>query len=103
MNLSLDIHNKLPVNGTTRTENWGGVFLEGTHPQVNVFNVNANQLSGVDSTGALYHFWGATTVNISNFALHGTILAPWTNVNANAISGGVETHVASLKPFLCCK
>jgi choice-of-anchor A domain-containing protein len=34
--------NAQPVNGTVRTETWGGVFLEGTNPVLNVFSVNAS-------------------------------------------------------------
>ncbi|RKH46407.1 choice-of-anchor A family protein [Corallococcus sicarius] len=36
----------LPANGTTTVESWGGVLLAGTHPKVNVFNVNASAFKG---------------------------------------------------------
>ncbi|MDY7227114.1 choice-of-anchor A family protein [Hyalangium rubrum] len=36
----------LPVNGTTKRESWGGIFLTGTHAQTNVFTLNASALNG---------------------------------------------------------
>ncbi len=42
-NLSAQLYS-FAVNGTT-TYQWGGVFLEGTHPTLNVFRVNGDSLS----------------------------------------------------------
>ena len=39
--LSADL-NAQAVNGVTRIETWGGLFLEGTHPVLNVFRVDAS-------------------------------------------------------------
>ncbi|HVG64068.1 MAG TPA: choice-of-anchor A family protein [Hyalangium sp.] len=36
----------LPVNGTTTRESWGGIFLRGTDPGVNAFEVNASDFTG---------------------------------------------------------
>jgi choice-of-anchor A domain-containing protein len=36
----------LPVNGTTRRENWGGVMMRGTNPNLNVFDVSASAFNG---------------------------------------------------------
>jgi choice-of-anchor A domain-containing protein len=36
----------LAANGTTTRENWGGVMLRGTDPDVNVFDVSASDLNG---------------------------------------------------------
>lgn len=36
----------LTVNGTTVRENWGGLFLRGTAPDTNVFEVNASAITG---------------------------------------------------------
>jgi choice-of-anchor A domain-containing protein len=36
----------LPATGTTRRESWGGLFLTGTQPSVNVFNVDASAFTG---------------------------------------------------------
>lgn len=36
----------LPVNGTTTRESWGGVMLQGTDPDVNVFQVEASTFNG---------------------------------------------------------
>jgi len=35
-----------PANGSTRREVWGGVMMRGTHPSLNVFDVNASAFSG---------------------------------------------------------
>ncbi|WP_224247606.1 immunoglobulin-like domain-containing protein [Hyalangium gracile] len=43
----------MAINGTTTRESWGGIILKGTHPTVNVFNVNASD------------FVGATTLSTS--------------------------------------
>jgi choice-of-anchor A domain-containing protein len=36
----------LAVNGTTSYESWGGIMLQGTNPEVNVFEVNASAFTG---------------------------------------------------------
>ncbi|KFE63936.1 immunoglobulin-like domain-containing protein [Hyalangium minutum] len=36
----------LPTTGTTRRESWGGIFLTGTQPAVNVFDVDASAFTG---------------------------------------------------------
>ncbi|WP_224249544.1 choice-of-anchor A family protein [Hyalangium gracile] len=36
----------LAANGTTTRESWGGIFLRGTNPTTNVFNVNASAFTG---------------------------------------------------------
>ncbi|MDC0713165.1 choice-of-anchor A family protein [Stigmatella sp. ncwal1] len=36
----------LTANGTTTRENWGGLFLRGTDPKTNVFEVNASAFTG---------------------------------------------------------
>ncbi|HYH96403.1 choice-of-anchor A family protein [Hyalangium sp.] len=36
----------LPTNGTTTVESWGGLLLRGTAARVNVFDVDANALTG---------------------------------------------------------
>ncbi|KFE72507.1 choice-of-anchor A family protein [Hyalangium minutum] len=36
----------MPANGTTRRENWGGIFLRGTSATTNVVDLNASALTG---------------------------------------------------------
>ncbi|HYI01281.1 choice-of-anchor A family protein [Hyalangium sp.] len=36
----------LPANGTTTRESWGGIFLRGTDPHVNAFEVSASAFTG---------------------------------------------------------
>ncbi|SEK44553.1 choice-of-anchor A domain-containing protein [Stigmatella aurantiaca] len=36
----------LTVNGTTKRENWGGLYLKGTDPTTNVFEVSASAFTG---------------------------------------------------------
>jgi large repetitive protein len=36
----------MAINGTTTRESWGVIALRGTHPAVNVFNVNASDFTG---------------------------------------------------------
>ncbi|WP_245767985.1 choice-of-anchor A family protein [Stigmatella erecta] len=36
----------LPSNSTTTLESWGGIMLQGTDPQLNVFQVNASAFTG---------------------------------------------------------
>ncbi len=35
----------LPVNGATQFQSWGGLFLQGSDPKVNVFQVDTSELS----------------------------------------------------------
>jgi choice-of-anchor A domain-containing protein/uncharacterized repeat protein (TIGR01451 family)/uncharacterized repeat protein (TIGR02543 family) len=37
---------RVPANGTTRRENWGGIYLSGANPSLNVFDLNASALTG---------------------------------------------------------
>jgi choice-of-anchor A domain-containing protein/uncharacterized repeat protein (TIGR01451 family)/uncharacterized repeat protein (TIGR02543 family) len=37
---------RVPANGTTRRETWGGIYLSGAHSTLNVFDLNAGDLTG---------------------------------------------------------
>jgi choice-of-anchor A domain-containing protein len=74
-NLSYDLAS-LPRNGQTQFQSWGGLFLQGTHPRLNVFWVDAPQLSATryfslnipgGSTAVINVFgYEATVANFSN-------------------------------------
>ena len=73
----------MAVNGTTTRTTWGVINLSGTHPTLNVFNVNASDFSG------------ATTLSISAPAnslavinIRGT--APSLSGFGVAFSGGID-------------
>ena len=136
------------ANGTTRFEAWGGLFLQGSNPALNVFQVDANVLSatrflsinapagslvvvnitgtaatitgfstqfsgGIDQTGVLFNFASATSIDISNHGVFGTILAPYAHINfsngsfdggiyAGSMSGNAEGHINPLIEIDLC-
>jgi len=142
-NLSVQV-----ANGTTRFETWGGLFLTGTNPTLNVFQVDASVLSstrflsvsapagsmvvvnvvgasvsitgfstqfsgGVDQTGLLFNFVTATSIDIMNHGVFGTILAPYAHINfsngsfdgaiyAGSMSGNAEGHINPLFELDLC-
>jgi choice-of-anchor A domain-containing protein len=75
----------LPVNGSTRRENWGGVMMRGTSTNVNVFEVNASAFNGavlwsIDAPAGSFvvvNIRGATA-NFGGFGIH--------------FSGGINQH-----------
>jgi choice-of-anchor A domain-containing protein len=135
------------VNGKTTFQSWGGLYLQGTHTQVNVFEVKASQLSatkyfsvkvpsgsvavvnvtgyeaqianfsnsysGVNATGVLFNFPSASHLNIFNYGVFGTILAPYADIDfnngswdggiySNSLTGNGEGHLAPLRTFTIC-
>jgi choice-of-anchor A domain-containing protein len=137
----------LDRNATTQFQSWGGLFLEGSHPRVNVFWVQAGQLtstryfslsvpagsvsvinvfgddptianfannySGADSEGVLFHFPDAWTITAYNYGFFGTVLAPFAAMSFNSgsfdggiyaasLTGNAEGHIAPLRLFTIC-
>jgi choice-of-anchor A domain-containing protein len=73
----------------------------------------SNSYSGVDATGVLFNFANASYLNIFNYGVFGTILAPYADIdfNSGSFDGGIysysltgngEGHLAPLRSFTIC-
>jgi choice-of-anchor A domain-containing protein len=85
--LSLDLHANPNVNGTTRLEPWGGVFLEGTDPQFNSFKVSASAFSN-----AVYRSISAPAGSVVMVTLEDYIGSHFSLANSNITYQGVDPH-----------
>jgi choice-of-anchor A domain-containing protein len=75
----------LPVNGTTQRESWGGVMLQGTAPDVNVFQVEASAFTGATLLSISAPAGSLAVVNISGDS------ATFTDFG-HEFSGGIDQH-----------
>ncbi|MBZ4394555.1 choice-of-anchor A family protein [Myxococcus sp. MISCRS1] len=75
----------LPQQGTTTLEPWGGIFLRGTHPKVNVFHVQA---SAIASAALLTIEAPATSLVVIN--VRGT--SPLFTNFGHVFAGGIDEH-----------
>jgi len=75
----------LKANGSTTRESWGGVMLNGTDPQVNVFDVDASAFSGAKLLSIHAPANSLAVLNIrgdsATFTGHG-----------HSFSGGIDQH-----------
>jgi choice-of-anchor A domain-containing protein len=75
----------LPVNGTTTIESWGGVMLQGTAPDVNVFQVDASAFTGATLLSISAPAGSLAVVNITGSS------ATFSNFG-HSFSGGIDQH-----------
>jgi choice-of-anchor A domain-containing protein len=75
----------LPVNGTTMLEEWGGITMQGTDPDVNVFDVQASAFSGAALLSITAPAGSFVVVNI-----HGTS-ATFSSFG-HEFHGGIDQH-----------
>jgi choice-of-anchor A domain-containing protein len=75
----------LPVSGTTRRESWGGIFLTGTQPSVNVFDVDASAFTGAAMFSIDAPAGSLVVVNIRG------VSATFTGFGT-FFSGGIDQH-----------
>jgi choice-of-anchor A domain-containing protein len=75
----------LPANGTTTRESWGGVMLQGTDPDVNVFQVNASAFTGATLLSINAPAGSLAVINISGSQ------ATFTGFG-HSFSGGIDQH-----------
>jgi choice-of-anchor A domain-containing protein len=75
----------LPVNGTTTRESWGGIFLRGTDPGVNAFDVNASDFTGATLLSIEAPADSLVVVNIRGSS------ATFTGFG-HSFSGGIDQH-----------
>jgi choice-of-anchor A domain-containing protein len=75
----------LPVNGTTTLESWGGITLQGTDPDVNVFHVEASAFTGTVLLSIDAPAGSFVVVNITGAS------ATFTNFG-HSFSGGIDQH-----------
>jgi choice-of-anchor A domain-containing protein len=75
----------LTTNGTTRRESWGGLYLQGTDPGVNVFQVDASAFTGVVLLSIDAPAGSLVVMNIhgASATLAGL---------GNSYSGGIDAH-----------
>jgi choice-of-anchor A domain-containing protein len=72
----------LTANGTTTVESWGGVMLSGTDPAVNVFQVNASDLSSAVLLSISAPAGSLAVINVSG--------ASGSLAGGHSFSGGID-------------
>jgi choice-of-anchor A domain-containing protein len=92
--LVMDLHANPNVNGTTRLEPWGGVFLEGTDPQFNSFKVSASAFSN-----AVYRSISAPAGSVVMVTLEDAIGSTLTLANSSITYQGVDPHNVLFFPW----
>jgi choice-of-anchor A domain-containing protein len=75
----------LPANGTTTIESWGGIMLNGTDPDVNVFDVNASSFTGATLLSITAPAGSLVVINVTGGS------ATFTGFG-HTFNGGIDQH-----------
>jgi choice-of-anchor A domain-containing protein len=75
----------LTANGSATREDWGGIMLEGTDPDVNVFNVNASDFTGATLLSITAPAGSLAVINVSGGS------ATFTGFG-HTFNGGIDQH-----------